>query len=194
MQHLTKTTLGLVALAVGLSFTHSAMAMSSPDTYTFGYAAAPTSHVQVIEGEHIVNRGTPPLPQMPAPSGTRISADLAPPLPIGLNAMQIFPSPQSDIAGLIARYNRALLPAEITQMSQAIHLFSNAYGLDPHLLASLVAVESSFRPMAISRTGAVGLGQLKPDTAKWLGVENPYDPVQNISGVAKYLHFFNQPV
>jgi soluble lytic murein transglycosylase-like protein len=60
-------------------------------------------------------------------------------------------------------------------------------GLDPALLKGLVRAESNFRSNAVSPARAVGLTQLMPGTARSLGVSDPYDPVQNIEGGAKYL-------
>ena len=37
----------------------------------------------------------------------------------------------------------------------------------------------------VSRTGAIGLGQLMPETAQWLGVD-PWDPTQNVDGSARF--------
>lgn len=54
------------------------------------------------------------------------------------------------------------------------------------LLRALVAAESGDNPNAQSGVGAIGLGQLMPDTAKALGV-NPNDPQQNLEGAARYL-------
>lgn len=61
------------------------------------------------------------------------------------------------------------------------------YGLDPALFESLVEQESAFNPLAVSRAGAKGLTQLMPATAKMLGVSDPFDPIQNLDGGAKYL-------
>lgn len=93
--------------------------------------------------------------------------------------------------GLVKNYistrNRSLSPDEVHGIAQAIISFSNRYGVDYRLLTSLISVESSFRRNAVSSSGAIGLGQLKPDTAKWLGVLDPYDPVDNIAGTARFL-------
>jgi soluble lytic murein transglycosylase-like protein len=61
------------------------------------------------------------------------------------------------------------------------------HGLDPDLVVAVVAVESGFRPEAVSPKGALGLMQLMPKTAEALGVENALDPVQNLEGGARHL-------
>jgi len=59
-------------------------------------------------------------------------------------------------------------------------------GVPPDLFLRLVRQESGFNPKAVSRSGAIGLAQLMPGTAQGLGVD-PFDPVQNLTGGAKYL-------
>ncbi|WP_371158335.1 lytic transglycosylase domain-containing protein [Jannaschia sp. 2305UL9-9] len=54
------------------------------------------------------------------------------------------------------------------------------------LFRANVAVESGFRQSAVSPVGAVGLGQLMPETAAELGVD-PHDPAENLDGSARYL-------
>lgn len=61
------------------------------------------------------------------------------------------------------------------------------YDLDPNLLAALVRQESNFNPYAVSSCGAMGLGQLMPETARGLGVMDPFNATQNLDGAAKYL-------
>ncbi len=61
------------------------------------------------------------------------------------------------------------------------------HGLSPSLLAGLVRAESAFDPRAVSHKGAQGLGQLMPSTALDLGVDDPFDPAQNLDGSAHYL-------
>lgn len=64
---------------------------------------------------------------------------------------------------------------------------AGAQGVDSNLLRSMVAAESSYNPKAISPKGAQGLLQLMPGTAKEMGVVDPLDPLQNLTGGAKYL-------
>ncbi|WP_299821305.1 lytic transglycosylase domain-containing protein [uncultured Jannaschia sp.] len=54
------------------------------------------------------------------------------------------------------------------------------------VFVELVRAESSFNPRALSPKGAQGLGQLMPDTARLLGVRDPWDPEQNLDGAARY--------
>jgi hypothetical protein len=54
------------------------------------------------------------------------------------------------------------------------------------VLLSLLHQESRFNPNAVSRAGALGMGQLMPGTARELGVD-PLNPMQNIEGSARYL-------
>jgi len=61
------------------------------------------------------------------------------------------------------------------------------YNIPPNLLKAVAKAESNFRPSVTSSKGAVGIMQLMPGTARYLGVTDAYDPEQNIMGGAKYL-------
>lgn len=68
-----------------------------------------------------------------------------------------------------------------------IRTASNKYMVDPALVEAIIHVESSFRPDAVSSSGATGLMQLMPATAGDLQVHDRYDPRQNIHGGVKYI-------
>lgn len=61
------------------------------------------------------------------------------------------------------------------------------HGLPTGLLDALVAVESGYRPFAVSPAGAAGLAQLMPGTARDLGVTDRFDARANLDGGARYL-------
>ena len=63
------------------------------------------------------------------------------------------------------------------------------YDLDPGLLAAIARVESGGNPLAVSPKGAEGLMQLTPATASRFGVVDPFDPVGNVLGAARFLAF-----
>ena len=63
----------------------------------------------------------------------------------------------------------------------------NKYDIPEKLIASVIRQESNFNNSVVSHAGAEGLMQLMPGTAKFLGVKDSFDPVQNIMGGTKYL-------
>ena len=107
----------------------------------------------------------------------------------------------SGLIGSGALYSGNLLPLLI-QMRNAsaaasggdsdrydelIRRSAERYGVDPALVKAVVRIESAFNPHAVSSAGAKGLMQLMDATARALGVDNPFDPEQNVTGGTRYL-------
>ena len=68
-----------------------------------------------------------------------------------------------------------------------IYKAAEIHGIDPLLIKAIIRAESDFDPSIVSNKGAVGLMQLMPGTAGDMGVDNAFDPVQNIDGGVRYL-------
>lgn len=64
---------------------------------------------------------------------------------------------------------------------------STRWGIDPWLVKAVIKAESDFDPRAVSRAGAKGLMQLMPETARLMGVQDIYDPAENVEAGVKYL-------
>ena len=63
---------------------------------------------------------------------------------------------------------------------------ASRHEVDPALVKAIIMAESGYNPNAISKKGAKGLMQLMPSTAQALGVEDAFNPEQNISGGVRY--------
>ncbi|MDR0965067.1 MAG: lytic transglycosylase domain-containing protein [Myxococcales bacterium] len=61
------------------------------------------------------------------------------------------------------------------------------HGVPFELALAVMEVESAFDPNALSKAGAQGLMQLMPATAEDMGVEDAFDPRQNVFGGVRYL-------
>lgn len=74
-----------------------------------------------------------------------------------------------------------------TQFGQLIQSASKRFHVDADLISSVIAIESNYNPKAVSRRNARGLMQLIPGTASRFGVQNIFDPRENIDAGTRYL-------
>ncbi len=80
----------------------------------------------------------------------------------------------------------AVTPAA-KNLTDIISSASASSQIDADFIASVIRAESGNDPHAVSRKGAQGLMQLMPQTAKTLGVEDSFDPSENVEGGVRYL-------
>jgi soluble lytic murein transglycosylase-like protein len=96
-------------------------------------------------------------------------------------------SPSTEnYAAILRTINPDLQQHQSASLARSVLADAQRSHVDPNLVVALVSVESSWRPGAVSPSGARGLGQLMPTTAHKLGVD-PWDPAQNLRGVTSYL-------
>jgi soluble lytic murein transglycosylase-like protein len=76
-----------------------------------------------------------------------------------------------------------------TPFNEIIVAVAARYGVDPHLIRAIIFAESGYNPRAKSEKGAKGLMQLMPATAEELGVQNIYNPEENIDGGVRYFKY-----
>jgi soluble lytic murein transglycosylase-like protein len=106
-------------------------------------------------------------------------------------AAQASPAPEQAVASAETTEND-VTPAEDdidtpAGMDAFIKKVAAKYNVSPDLVAAVIEAESEFNPRAVSRRGARGLMQLMPKTAKTLGVDDPFDPKENIEAGVRHL-------
>lgn len=158
----------LCAMALGL-----AMAFGAPAIANDGDDREAGFRVAERDGEfRLVEHGIWAQQRKSGAEGS--SASLPPTQPMATVVAR--PSGSSNASN----YRRALYLPHVLAMEAR-------FGLPGGLLDALVWTESRYNPLAVSKAGAGGLGQLMVDTARELGVSNRFDPRANLEGSARYL-------
>lgn len=88
---------------------------------------------------------------------------------------------------VVQGYTGASIPDAVKQFDPLIQKSAAEHGVKPALVYGMIAQESGGRPGAVSSAGARGLTQLRPGTAKDLGVTDPHNPDQAIPAGVRYL-------
>ncbi len=104
---------------------------------------------------------------------------------------------ESAYAAIVRTFNPKLSLEKARTYARSVMADAWRTHLDPRFIMSIVTVESAWRANAVSRTGARGLGQLMPGTARRLRV-NAWNAAENLRGTSSYLktlmnHFAGKP-
>ena len=75
------------------------------------------------------------------------------------------------------------------RLNLLIKKLAKRHGVDEKLIKAVLARESGGNPLVVSPKGAMGLMQLMPETAMSMGVQDPFNPEQNLAGGVKYLKY-----
>ena len=118
-------------------------------------------------------------PPGPNPSVKVMRFKIPPSANLAIQTAQVTPS----VSGRKAEY----------QYHKFIVQAASQYQIDPALIKAIILAESGYNPKAVSKRGAKGLMQLMPGTAEALGVEDIFNPRQNITGGVQYFkHLVNR--
>ena len=79
-----------------------------------------------------------------------------------------------------------VLSPKILKYRPVIQEHAAKHRLDWRLMTALIVQESGFNVNAESHAGAMGLMQLMPETAKEVGVTDPYNANESIAGATRY--------
>jgi len=103
------------------------------------------------------------------------------PLPTQLKELSVA---REDTAPIVENRSRQ---GDSSWLDPIIAKASKRYGIDGGLIKAVIKAESNFNPQAVSHAGARGLMQLMPATARSLGVNDSFDPEQNVMAGTRFL-------
>ncbi len=94
---------------------------------------------------------------------------------------------QQKVLQKINAYSSGSILENVGKYSDIINEASGTYDIEPNLIKAVIAAESGGQADSLSSKNAKGLMQLVDTTAKEVGVNNVFDPHDNIMGGTKYL-------
>ncbi len=108
-------------------------------------------------------------------------------LQVGAGVVEV---PAADVVSIAPEDEFAPVPPPAVATAPYLEIVKAAaarYSVDADLISSVIAAESNFDAKAISKRNARGLMQLLPETAAHFGVQNIFDPQENIDAGTHYL-------
>jgi soluble lytic murein transglycosylase-like protein len=94
-----------------------------------------------------------------------------------------------EVPPLVPAPAKAVAAPSSGNWNEKVAQIAAQHDLPVELLNSVIKVESNYNPYAVSPKGALGMMQLIPATAQRFGVNDVFDPVDNIQGGARYLRY-----
>ena len=161
---------GGVLEAASCSIESGVATVTLPDGGSLAFPAARIARVEAVAAAQAAPPAAPLIEHPP----------VHPPAPQAVPVVVPEPPAGTPVAAQAAPPSEQTLESLIREAAQR-------HNLEMDLLAAVIAVESGFRPKAVSPKGAQGLMQLMPGTARDLAVTDPFDPAQNINAGARYL-------
>jgi soluble lytic murein transglycosylase-like protein len=83
--------------------------------------------------------------------------------------------------------NRPAINIDRDGVEKLVREAAERHHVDPALVRAVIETESNWNPAAVSRKGALGLMQLIPTTAQRFGVNDVFNPKQNVEAGVRYL-------
>jgi soluble lytic murein transglycosylase-like protein len=83
--------------------------------------------------------------------------------------------------------NRPAMNIDRNGVEKLVREAADRHNVDPALVRAVIETESNWNPGAVSRKGAMGLMQLIPTTAQRFGVNDVFNPKQNVEAGVRYL-------
>jgi len=102
-----------------------------------------------------------------------------------------FNSPRSLMARITSDYS-SISGNKLSPFDEQLKAGAEEIGWDWRLIASMVYQESNFNPRVESWAGAIGLMQIMPETGTYFGVQNLWEPTQNIKVGIRFLKFLDK--
>jgi soluble lytic murein transglycosylase-like protein len=118
-------------------------------------------------------------------SGRRLFINANPPMvkPVAAKGRAIYLPAGSTTMGRL----RPALHVDQDGVDRIVKEAAEKHRVDPALIRAVIQAESGWNNSAVSRRGAAGLMQLHPATAQRLGVQDVFNPQQNVDAGARYL-------
>ncbi|BDI30912.1 hypothetical protein CCAX7_29630 [Capsulimonas corticalis] len=102
-------------------------------------------------------------------------------------AASLGPLPSAPLTPTTDQIIPAATQHSASNYDDLIQKYAAKNGLDPSLVRAVIHTESGGDPKAVSRAGAMGLMQLMPANVREAGIDDAFDPEQNIAAGTQQL-------